>query len=242
MQIRRVLGRSTYVDVVSRQSGKKKKEIAEELWKIVRARQSLLRHYDNGVLPRTEDLIEKAGIKASTQHAHAMRPTPRLGFRQAAPPGSAPGIPPEGEAVRRVSLHPDLARQSFVKNARAADRWLRKNPDFASEPVIHPGPQRWERGASTVEDAQVAPPLAGEIGTVNSEMENVEVSIARRVQFIKAGATLAVVKVSTISNPIGASQYLPPGVQSQGKKSAPTSSDSVAAQGNSVGSRKRLSR
>lgn len=243
-QIRRMLNRSTYVDVVSRQSGKRKKEIARELWETVRSRKSLLRHYDNGVLPRTEDLIEKAGIKASTQHAHAMRPAPRLSPQKESRAGSPVAPPDEKPTVGRFSLHSDLARQSFVEDARAADRWLRDNPGFVSDPVTHPVPQEWVRVASTVASNQVAIPPARENSTANSESENVEVSIARAVQFIQARGPLTVLKVSSISNPIAkdARQYLPTGGQPQGKESAPLSSGPVATQGNSFTARMRPSR
>lgn len=215
-QIRRVLNRSTYSEVVGRQSPEKRHKIGEESWEILKRNQNLLKYYDNDVLPNTLKLVEEAKIVASTQNAQTMRPPPRLTAQRKSASDFISDIPPRGDDRRQASLYPDLMQRSFIRDARAAEQWLRQNPDTSQKntvtpmPSINPGPQRWVSDSLTNEGIHTAAPLAGQIDTTD-----VELFTARETRFHTA--TLFDAKTPT-RNSINASQHLPPSVQSDGIK------------------------
>ncbi|MEV4046270.1 hypothetical protein [Streptomyces sp. NPDC049744] len=126
VQFRRAFGKSTFAEMIERQSEELKKEVGENCWGIVKVSKRLMQDIHNEVLPKTEDLIEnKAKIKID---ATRPLPPPTIYSRRAPlppPPRSAPVPQPETQGSKRTSYTPDWTnRASFQPDLRAVAAFL----------------------------------------------------------------------------------------------------------------------
>ncbi len=135
VQFRRVLGRSTFAEVIGRQSEQLQKEVGQSLWGIVKPSQRLMTDMHNEVLPRTEYLIEK---KANIKIGATGKIAPPKIFSQRAPfpqPSQSAPVPqpsqrapvpqPEKQGRKRASYTPDWRnRASFQPDLRAVAAFL----------------------------------------------------------------------------------------------------------------------